>query len=96
MRVLFDLLGRLIGIASFVNIILPISLETDQILRRIFADPLRILAETDHGSEARSDPQNGYPPLLKSTRFTADLRGYPPFLADHHLIEHFSPWLPWV
>ena len=58
--------------------------------------PPRILADTNHGSEARSDPPNGYLPLFKSAGFAADTHGYPPFLADHDLIGHFSPWLPWL
>ena len=36
------------------------------------------MADTDRGSEPKSDPHNGYPPLLKSARFAADYADNPP------------------
>ena len=51
------------------------------------------MADADRGSEGRSDPPNGYLPLFISARSATDVGAYPPFVTDHHLIGHFSPWL---
>ena len=46
-------------------------------------------------ADLRADPihHGGYPPLFISARPAVDLGGYPPFVADPHLIRHFYPWL---